>query len=68
MKVELNGRVLEIAEHATVAELVAETGARPDGRGVAVALDGEVVPRSAWAEIRVAAGQKVEVLEAMQGG
>jgi len=68
MRVELNGRTVEVADGATVAELVEQAGAGPDGRGVAVALDGEVVPRSAWDDTRVAAGQSVEVLQAVQGG
>ena len=68
MKVQLNGRPVDVREGATLAELVAETGATPDARGVAVALDGEVVSRDAWAQTAVSEGQQVEVLEAMQGG
>lgn len=37
-------------------------------RGVAVAVNSEVVPRSAWAVTRLAAGDTVEVLHAVQGG
>ena len=40
----------------------------PDGRGVAVAVDGEVVPRGEWATTEVRDGQQVEVLHAVQGG
>jgi sulfur carrier protein len=40
----------------------------PGGRGIAVAVNGEVVPRSAWATTTVAAGDQVEVLTAAQGG
>jgi sulfur carrier protein len=68
MNVELNGRSREVSEGATIADLVREAGAADDGRGVAVALEGEVVPRRIWAETRVADGQTVEVLEARQGG
>jgi sulfur carrier protein len=68
VRIELNGRSREISEGATVADLVREAGAPADGRGVAVALEGEVVPRGVWAETRVADGQTVEVLEARQGG
>ena len=41
-----------------------------DDRGVdvAVAVDGEVVPRSRWADHALAEGQRVEVLQAVQGG
>ena len=37
-------------------------------RGVAVAVDAEVVPRGAWATFAVADGARVEVLIAVQGG
>lgn len=39
-----------------------------DGRGLAVALDGEVVPHSEWEETPLADGQTIEVLAAIQGG
>jgi sulfur carrier protein len=37
-------------------------------RGVAVAVDGEVVPRSEWSEFALSDGMRVEVLRAVQGG
>ena len=39
-----------------------------DRRGLAVALNGEVVPRSTWAERAVADGDQVEILTIAQGG
>ncbi|MEJ7715723.1 MAG: sulfur carrier protein ThiS [Thermoleophilaceae bacterium] len=45
-----------------------ETGAAPDGRGVAVALGGEVVPRGQWQTMQLEEGEQVEVLHAVQGG
>ncbi len=68
MKAQLNGRPVEIRHGTTVADLVAEAGAAAEARGIAVALDGVVVARGAWAETPVSEGQQVEVLEAMQGG
>ena len=65
--VTLNGERLELHEPATVEAAVHATGA-PDGRGVAVAVDGEVVPRGQWATTEVREGQQVEVLRAVQGG
>ena len=47
---------------------VEASGAAGDQRGVAVAIDGEVVPRSEWDRTRLREGQKVEVLAAIQGG
>ena len=40
----------------------------PDARGVAVAVDGEVIPRARWSELELIEGARVEVLTAMQGG
>jgi thiazole synthase len=68
MRIELNGRPCELPEGATLADAVREAGAEQAARGVAVALDGEVVPRSEWAATPLAAGGKVEVLAAIQGG
>ena len=65
--VTLNGEPRELREPATVAAAVLAAGA-PDGRGVAVAIDGEVVPRGEWATTEVRDGQQVEVLHAVQGG
>jgi sulfur carrier protein len=55
-----------VAPGATVTELL-EALDVPD-RGVAVAVDAEVVPRGAWATFAVADGARVEVLIAVQGG
>ena len=69
MKLLVNGEARELPDALTVAQLVAEVAPRPAGeRGVAVAVNAEVVPRSAWAQTRLEDGQRVEVLAAMQGG
>jgi thiazole synthase len=68
MRVELNGEARELPEGATLADAVRESGADAEARGVAVALDGEVVPRGEWGATSLAAGQSVEVLAAIQGG
>jgi sulfur carrier protein len=64
----LNGERQELPDGATVEAAVIATGAPSDGRGVAVALDGEVVPRGEWSTTAVREGQQVEVLHAVQGG
>jgi len=63
----VNGEPRERAG-ATVAELLAELGVDAGARGVAVAVDGEVIPRAEWGELTVNEGQRVEALSAMQGG
>ena len=58
----------EQQDAATVAALLERLGFGERARGVAVALDGEVVPRSAWGSARLAPGTRVEVVGAIQGG
>jgi sulfur carrier protein len=68
MTIELNGERIEIADGARVGDAVLESGADPERRGIAVAVDGEVVPRSAWESTPLSDGQQVEVVGAIQGG
>jgi thiazole synthase len=68
MNVELNGELVALPEGSFVTEAVEASGAAGDQRGLAVAIDGEVVPRSEWGRTSLREGQKVEVLAAIQGG
>jgi sulfur carrier protein len=68
MRVVLNGEPRELPERASVADAVDASGAPESHAGVAVAVDGEVVPRGRWAAELLAEGQHVEVLQAVQGG
>ena len=71
MRVIVNGEPRELPDSLTVAELVeqaAPTLGQGHGRGVAVAVDAEVVPRSDWERKRIFEGQRVELLAAIQGG
>jgi len=63
----VNGEPRE-REGATIEELLADLGVEARARGVAVAVDGEVVPRAEWGDRRISEGQRVEALSAMQGG
>jgi sulfur carrier protein len=67
VRIELNGRRVDFEDRATVADAVAASGAA-ERRGVAVAVEGEVVPRSEWDATRLREGQQVDVLHAVQGG
>ncbi|HEY2055325.1 MAG TPA: sulfur carrier protein ThiS, partial [Solirubrobacterales bacterium] len=68
MRIELNGRAVDLAEGATLAEAARAAGAPESARGIAIALDGEVVPHSEWESTSLADGATVEVLAAIQGG
>ena len=64
----LNGERQELPRGATVEAAIHEAGVEGEGRGVAVAVDGEVVPRGAWARTELREGQEVEIVRAVQGG
>jgi sulfur carrier protein len=68
MTIWVNGEEAELPVGANVAQAVAAAGGSPDGRGVAAAVDGEVVPRDRWQETELEDGQRVEVVQAVQGG
>jgi sulfur carrier protein len=65
--IRVNGESEPLAA-ATIAELVAEKAADTAQRGIAVALNGAVVPRAAWAETMLRPGDSVEIVRARQGG
>ncbi len=66
MQLTVNGTSREVTGALSVGALVAEfTEAQ---RGVAVAVNGEVIPRSTWATASLRDGDRVEVLTAAQGG
>ena len=65
MIIRVNAERLEIDDQTTVAALLQSLG-YPD-RGIAVALDQAVLPRSGWTTT-LSDGAQVEVLTAVQGG
>jgi sulfur carrier protein len=66
--VRLNGEERELADGATVVDALVLLGVPLDARGVAVAVDREVVPRGAWELTPLTGGAQVEILTAIQGG
>ncbi len=66
--ITVNGEPRDLPPGATVADVLDALGVEPGRRGIAVALDAEVVPRGAWEATPVADGARVEVLNAIQGG
>jgi sulfur carrier protein len=66
MKLFVNGDRRDVVEGATVADLVNEMETPPSG--VAVAVNGEVVPKAGWGEAPLTEGDRVEVLSAIGGG
>lgn len=67
MIVTVNGRDRTLDEDAKIADVLGILGYEST-RGLAVAVDGEVVPQARWEELSLTEGMKVEVLRAVQGG
>ena len=65
--IRVNGETEPLAV-ATLAALLAEKAVDTDQKGIAVALNGAVVPRAAWPETALKAGDNVEIVRARQGG
>jgi sulfur carrier protein len=68
VKVVLNGESTELRDGATVEAALESLDLPGAGRGVAVAVDAEVVPRGQWAATALHEGARVEILRAIQGG
>jgi sulfur carrier protein len=65
--IRVNGETEPLAA-ATLDVLLAEKAVDTAQRGIAVALNGSVVPRAAWRETPLQAGDSVEIVRARQGG
>jgi sulfur carrier protein len=64
----LNGENSDVQPGDTVVAALQRLGLAADAKGVAVAVDGEVLPRACWETFALSADARVEVLTAMQGG
>ena len=68
MTFTLNGKPTELPDGATIADVLGRLDLAPDARGIAIAIDAEVVPRGEWPTHVVTEGAYVEIVTAIQGG
>ena len=66
--ITVNGTVSDLPEGAYIGDVLEALGVDPGRRGVAIAVDGEVVPRGQWDSTSLPAGAHIEVVQAVQGG
>jgi sulfur carrier protein len=66
--VTVNGERRELPSSATVASVIELLDVAPAARGVAVALNGEVVTRGRWPQTELQDGARIEIVAAIQGG
>ncbi len=65
--ITVNGEARALAGQTVIALLRAE-GLDPERRGLAVAINGAVVPRPRWAETTLSPGDAVEIVKPFAGG
>lgn len=66
--VEVNGERRSLPSEGTLGVLLTALGIAPDTKGVAVAVNESIVPRSAWAARPLRDGDRIEIVRAVQGG
>ena len=66
--ITVNGERAALRAGARLADVLDVLGVEPGRRGVAIAVDGEVVPRAQWDTTSLEADARVEVVQAIQGG
>jgi sulfur carrier protein len=65
--IRINGET-ELLSAATLEQLLEDKAVDTGQRGIAVALNGAVVPRAAWRDTTLKPGDSVEIVRARQGG
>ncbi len=65
--VTLNGELCPL-DVTSLSEYMAGRGYESGRKGVAVAVNGEVVPRSCWGSTTLKDGDRLEIVEPVQGG
>ena len=66
-KIEINGEARAIVADTVEALLHAEQ-INPLARGVAVAVNGAVVPRHRWSQTAISPGDRIEIVKPFSGG
>ena len=67
MRLRVNGETLDW-DGGTVSDLLHRQGVDPGRKGYAVALNGDGLAREDWARVRLAEGDRVEVVGMYKGG
>lgn len=68
MTIQINGELQERDAGETLEDVVAKWLGPRDPRGIAVALNDEIVPRGRWRDTRLPPESRIEILQAVAGG
>lgn len=66
MQISVNGELVDVASGTTLAQLLESM--KLAGKRIALERNGEIVPRSAYAGTLTAAGDRIEIVQAIGGG
>jgi len=66
--IHLNGTPHAVPSGASLETVLRDAGLDADTSGIAVAVNDTVIPRAAWKAHRLQAGDRVEIVRAVQGG
>ncbi len=68
MKIYVNGEQETIEDNVTLEEFLKTKRISKEDKGVAVALNDDVVPNSDWSSKKLEEGARIEIVRAVQGG
>lgn len=68
MKIHVNGEETEVCLNSNVYDLLIALELDPGQAGIAVAVDREVIPKTAWQATELRENSEVEIIRAVQGG
>ena len=68
MQLIVNGQEQSVDDASTLLDLLIEMNIGTEQKGIAVALNAEVIARAMWANTRLCNGDRVDIIHAVQGG
>ena len=68
MQLTVNGQKQSVDDASTLLDLLIEMNIGTEQKGIAVALNTEIVARAMWADTRLCNGDRVDIIHAVQGG
>ena len=68
MQITLNGEDRNVENGISIRDLLIDLAHDPGRRGIAVAVNAEIVVRAKWSSTRLGNGDRVDIIAAVQGG
>lgn len=68
MQITLNGENRTVDRGISIRDLLIDLSHDPDRKGIAVAVNAEIVTRAEWISKRLGSGDRVDIIAAVQGG